>query len=57
MRPSSLQIETLRIEDSHSTLKPDFAVARHMSRLNIIKSITYTFIYDTHRYTNRYVTY
>ena len=31
-------------------LLPDFAVARHMSRGNIIKSITYPLLYDTHRY-------
>jgi len=38
------------LADGPATHKPDFAVARHMARRNIIKSITYTLLYDTHRY-------
>jgi len=37
--------------------EPDFAVDRHMARRNIIKSITYTLLYDTHRYMQIYVIY
>jgi len=39
-----------RMAQAKVIVKPDFAVARHMARRNIIKSITYTLLYDTHRY-------
>ena len=46
----SLGVAQLRSQSAALSPRPEFAVARHMPRRNIIKSIVYKLLYDPYRY-------